>query len=66
LPEVAVGAALIINPENVEELSRNILLVCNNNEKRKEMRVKGINRAKSFTWDKTASLTYDIYKKVVD
>ena len=66
LPEVAGGAALLINPENVEELSRNILLVCNNNEKRKEMRVKGINRAKSFIWDKTASLTFDIYKKVID
>ena len=65
LPEVAGDAALLMNPSDVEALSNHITFVSHHNEKREEMIAKGLQRAKSFSWDKAASQTYDIYKNIV-
>ena len=64
LPEIAGDAAILINPEDVEELSDNIVLVSTNKEKRAEMTAKGLQRAKTFTWKRAAALTFDIYKNI--
>jgi glycosyltransferase involved in cell wall biosynthesis len=65
LPEVAGDSALLINPIDVEELTEKIVLVCNNKEKRERMIVKGIHRAKTFTWEKAAKLTHKVYESVI-
>lgn len=65
LPEIAGDAAILINPKDIEELSANMLHVITNKEKIDEMRVKGLQRAKTFTWDKAAVLTFDIYKNIL-
>ena len=64
LPEIAGDAAILINPEDVEELSDNIVLVSTNKAKRAEMTAKGLQRAKTFTWKRAAALTFDIYKNI--
>ena len=65
LPEIAGDAAILINPEDVEELSYNIVLVSTNKEKRAEMTAKGLQRAKTFTWEKAASMTQKVYESVI-
>jgi glycosyltransferase involved in cell wall biosynthesis len=64
LPEIAGDATILLNPENIEELSNNIVLVNTNKVKREEMITKGLQRAKTFTWEKAAALTFDIYKNI--
>ena len=66
LVEISGDAAIHINPEDDNELSENILLVSSNKDKREEMITKGFQRAKSFTWDKSAKLTFDIYLRCID
>ena len=64
LPEIAGDAAILLNPEDVEELSANIVLLINNKELREEMTAKGLQRAKTFTWKKTAAMTHKVYESV--
>ena len=63
LPEISGDAAILINPEDVDELSTSIVLVSTNKKIREQMIKKGLQRAKTFTWEKAAALTFDIYKK---
>ena len=64
LPEVSGDAAILINPEDVDELSTSIVLVSTNKKIREQMIKKGLQRAKTFTWEKAAALTFDIYKNI--
>ena len=64
LPEIAGDAAILLNPEDVEKLSNNISLVCNNKKIREQMITKGLQRAKTFTWKRAADLTFDLYKNI--
>jgi len=65
LPEVVHDAGLLVDPANLSELVMLIKKVINDASLRDEMRKKGIERAKFFSWEKTAKLTYDIYKQVI-
>ena len=64
LPEIAGDAAILIEPKDFNALSDSIVLVSKNKEKREKLIAKGIQRAKTFTWNKAAELTYNIYLKV--
>ena len=55
---------MLLNPEDVEKLSNNISLVCNNKKIREQMITKGLQRAKTFTWKRAADLTFDLYKNI--
>jgi len=52
--EIAGDGALLINPENYKEIGEGIFKVINNESLRHELIAKGLNRAKEFTWRKTA------------
>lgn len=64
LPEVSGDAAILIEPQDFNALSDSIVLVSKNKEKREKLIAKGIQRAKTFTWNKAAELTYNVYLKV--
>lgn len=64
LSEVSGDAAILINPEDVDELSDKLRLVCKNKEIREQMIAKGLIRSKAFTWKRTADLTFEIYKNI--
>jgi glycosyltransferase involved in cell wall biosynthesis len=64
LPEIAGDAAILINPEDVDELSANLVLVSTNKKIREQMITKGLQRAKTFTWKRAADLTFDLYKNI--
>ncbi len=61
LPEVAGEAALFINPYHPLELAEAILQVIQDSTLRQQLIQKGQERAKQFSWEKTAQKTLEIY-----
>jgi glycosyltransferase involved in cell wall biosynthesis len=61
LPEVAGDAAVLIDPRNVDELAAAIRALLADQPMRQELRRRGIERSKQFTWENTASRTANIY-----
>ena len=59
MPEVAGDAAILVNPESVEEISKGITRLVNEPELRNELIKKGFIRAEMYTWDKVAQKILD-------
>lgn len=59
LPEVAGDACLLINPHSSEDISEAILKVLQDGNLRETLRIKGIHRAREFSWDTTAAQVWD-------
>ena len=53
IPEVTGDAAILINPESDEQLIQAYKSLYYNKELKKELSLKGIERAKQFSWEKT-------------
>jgi alpha-1,3-rhamnosyl/mannosyltransferase len=66
LPEVAGDAALTVNPESIGEIADAMRQMATNDAMRSDFRAKGLSRAKQFTWDRTARLTIDVYRKAIE
>lgn len=64
MPEVAGDAALLVDPLNAEELAFGIETVLGKESLRAEMRKKGLVRASSFSWERCAKETIEVYRKV--
>lgn len=65
LPEVVGDAAILIDPESIEEMAHALSLVRDNEELRQKMRQKGLQQAKQFSWEKTANIIMETYKSMV-
>ena len=65
LPEIAGNAALLIDPHDVDNIANAIYNVLTDNGLRKDLIHKGLERAKQFTWEKTARETLAVYKGLV-
>ena len=52
--EIAGDSALLVDPSDYKEISKAILKIINDHDLRKQLTEKGINRAKGFSWDRTA------------
>lgn len=66
MPEVANGAAYLVNPENETELYEAISQVVGSVNQQAKWRNKGFERAADFSWENTAKSTLSLYKKVVE
>ncbi len=64
LPEVAGDAALLVNPENDDELAVAMVRVLRDTPLRESLRAKGFARAKQFTWERAARQTLAVYKEL--
>jgi glycosyltransferase involved in cell wall biosynthesis len=53
-PEVAGGAARLIDPYNEDDIAQALLEIIGSSERRKEMRELGLVRARAFNWPETA------------
>lgn len=58
MPEIAGGAAVLVNPKKVSEIAEGIKEVLKNPDKWSKL---GISRAKQFSWEKTAKETLVVY-----
>lgn len=65
LPEVASGAALLIDPTNMEQLAHEMERVVEENGLRAELKAKGLERARAFTWSRCAAETMKVYRKML-
>jgi alpha-1,3-rhamnosyl/mannosyltransferase len=61
LPEVADGAALIIEPDNHEEFVSALQKGLEDDEWRINAIADGIAKAKQYTWEKCVNETIDVY-----
>ena len=64
MPEVAGDAARLVDPLDTEELADALETVLDNENLRVEMKKKGLVRAASFSWDRCARETLEVYGKV--
>lgn len=62
LPEIVGQAGIMIDPYNIDELAWAMESVLTNNDLRKGLIKKGIERAKKFSWQKSAQQTLDVLK----
>jgi glycosyltransferase involved in cell wall biosynthesis len=65
IPEVVGEAGLYFDPHTVNELVDLMLFVLENSAERECLIQKGFDRAKCFSWDKTASQTIEVYQKLL-
>lgn len=64
LPEVAGDAAAYFDPQNTGEMAGQIKRVLQDRKMQGEMKNKGIERAKDFTWEKAARETLAVYEMI--
>lgn len=65
LPEVAGGAALMFDAEDTDTLRKLILTGLEDDIWRKEAKERGLKRASTFSWQKCAQDTVDVYNQIV-
>lgn len=65
MPEIAGDAALLVNPDNDNEICNAMISLYNNKELRQQLIEKGIQREKLFTWDKTSEYIWTIIQKYI-
>jgi len=57
LPEVVGDAAILVDAEDAESIADAITRIASSDPLRGELRRRGLERAKEFTWERTANLT---------
>ncbi len=65
LPEVVGDAALLIDPNNPEEIAVALQRLLTDEDLHAELRAKGLQRATCFSWEMAARSTLEVYHKVV-
>lgn len=65
IPEVVAEGAELFNPFDSMELAEKLYLLLTDTEKRRQLGQKGLERARQFSWQKTAIETLEVYRKVL-
>ena len=66
LPEVVGDAGIMIDPFDVDSLTESMHKILTDNDLKKELSKKSLERAKLFTWKKTADQTLEVYEDVLN
>lgn len=65
LPEIGGNAAIYFNPRDINELKEKMERILIDEELRKSLAKKGTEKAKEFSWEKTARETAKIYEEAL-
>jgi glycosyltransferase involved in cell wall biosynthesis len=65
MPEVAGEGAIVVNPLKPEEISTNILKALNNSIVTENVKKKGIENAKHFSWNEAAKQVLEMYNDLL-
>lgn len=65
-PEVAGDAAILVNPDEVDQLGEAIVRVLQDPILQVDLRAKGFERAGQFTWERTARETLALYREICE
>jgi len=64
LPEIARGAAELVDPYDAEDIARGLHAVLSSPARRAELRQQGLQRAAAFTWEETARRALRVFMAV--
>jgi len=64
IPEVVGEAGLLIDPYEEDALRNALLTVLCDQKLQLELALKGIEKSKNYTWEKTATETLKVYKSI--
>ncbi len=65
LPEIAGGAALVVDPDDADALATAIEQILHDPSLAEQLRQKGLARAAEFTWERCARETLAVYRLIV-
>jgi glycosyltransferase involved in cell wall biosynthesis len=65
LPEVAGEAALLFDPRNESAIAEALRRLLDDPPLRERLRARGLDRAAQFTWERTARLTLESYRRAL-
>ncbi|NKB77835.1 MAG: glycosyltransferase [Gammaproteobacteria bacterium] len=65
LPEVVGDAGVLVHPEDIERMAKEIQDLLNNSRRRQMLSARGLERSKCFTWRKCAVETLQVYDRMV-
>ncbi len=63
--EIAEGSAMYFDPRNSDSIYENVYKVLYENGIKEDLRVRGLERSKYFSWKKTAEMTLEVYGSVL-
>lgn len=66
VPEVLGNSGLLVDPNNIDELSNSILKILNDKNLKKNLIVSGLMRSSELSWEKTAKQTLSAYNKTLN
>ena len=66
LPEVLGDAALYVDPTDVSALAAALTRLWRDDALRADLRARGLAHVSQFSWDRTARLTLDVYRRVLE
>ena len=66
MPDVVGGAGLFVDPYDVKDIESKILELSKSESLRENLGKKGIQKAKEYTWRKTAEAIFEQYSKLTD
>ena len=64
MPEVAGDAALLVDPNNIQEIAEKMHSIMNSDALKETLIKKGLKRVKGFSWRNTAKETLGVYNEV--
>lgn len=64
VPEIGGDAALIVDPDNIREMSEAIYRVISDEKLKQTLIKKGYERVRKFTWEKAAQETLEVFREV--
>lgn len=65
LREVSGDAALLIDPRDHDELSKELIRLCSDEHLRRDLAIAGTIHAASFSWETAAQKTFDVYRSLL-
>ena len=65
IPEICIDAALYCDPNNIEDIKNKILNIIEDDNLSSSLIIKGLERAKDFSWEKSAKQHIEIFNELV-
>jgi glycosyltransferase involved in cell wall biosynthesis len=66
IPEVAGDAAVLVDPHDTDALAEALRAVLRDESLRRDLRAKGLARARQFSWERNARETLAVYRRVAE
>ncbi|NBS14524.1 MAG: glycosyltransferase, partial [Verrucomicrobia bacterium] len=66
LPEICGEAAEYFDPASEDEMAAKIALILESSARQADLRARGMERAGTFSWEKMAEETADIYRRAME